>query len=162
MKHLLSAVFAAALTVQTASASEFILGLGYDDITNNTDSGAQALVFELHADPFVDQDGWQFGVGAAAQIDTDSDVFVGLGFYANYDINDRWFAEASFMPGLYKAGSGGSDLGGDILFRSLIGVGYRLSETRSLSLALDHKSNNSFNSVNPGSETLTLRIHQSF
>ena len=92
----------------------------------------------------------------AARLDDDGDGWVGLGVAGKYELGERFVVEASFMPGAYKTGE--TDLGGQLHFRSLIGVGYKLSETTTLSFSIDHLSNGSTQSENPGSDALTLRF----
>ena len=66
------------------------------------------------------------------------------------------------MPGYYDRGSDGTPLGGNIQFRGLVGVGYKISNTQRVSLAIDHKSNAGLEDKNPGSETLVLRYTKRF
>ena len=61
-----------------------------------------------------------------------------------------------------ETGSGGDDLGGHVQFRTLIGVGYRLSTNRRISLAADHLSNAGLKDRNPGRNALLLRYAISF
>lgn len=153
-----------ALTAPTSLfAGEYVLGLGYDDVLDQTGTEAAAFVVEYHFDPFYSGERASYGWGFAGQVDTDSDVFVGFGVHANWAIGSgNWFVEGSFMPGYYDEGSSGTDLGGNVQFRSLIGIGYALTAERKLSLAIDHKSNADIEDRNPGSETLVLRYTVDF
>ena len=60
------------------------------------------------------------------------------------------------MPGLYRTGD--TDLGGSLQFRSLIGAGYELSEDMAVSITIDHLSNGSTQTDNPGSDAVMLRF----
>ena len=79
-----------------------------------------------------------------------------MGVAGKYELGERFVVEASFMPGAYKTGE--TDLGGQLHFRSLIGLGYKLSESTTLSFSIDHLSNGSTQSENPGSDAFTLRF----
>ena len=145
------------------SADEFVFGLGYDDVFDQTDTQSGAFVFEYHANPFYEGSTSAYSFGGAAQVDGDGDVFVGLGVTANWSIGDGpWFVEGSFMPGYYDQGSDGTPLEGNVQFRTLLGLGYSFGGQRSISLSIDHKSNANLEDENPGSETLTLRYTLGF
>ena len=146
----------------TAFAGEVRIGIGFDDVLDQTDTQAAAIVFELHGDRVAGTGALGLHFAGALQADADGDIWAGAGIAATFDLSPQWFAEASFMPGLYSAGSGGTPLNGDIQFRSLIGVGYRISEVWSVGITIDHKSNANLSSPNPGSETLALRFGRSF
>jgi hypothetical protein len=64
------------------------------------------------------------------------------------------------MPGFYSMGD--RDLGGEVHFRSLIGVGWTVSPNGAVVLSLDHISNAGLESENPGTETLTLGYRMAF
>ncbi len=67
-----------------------------------------------------------------------------------------FFAELSFMPGLYAKGDG-PKLGGPLHFRSAIGVGYEFDNGGTLTALFDHRSNGDVLPRNPGLETLSIR-----
>ena len=71
------------------------------------------------------------------------------------------FFEASLMPGFYVQGDG-VDLGGNLQFRSRLGVGVKLSDTAAVSVGYDHRSNADTDRTNPGLEVLSLRFTTSF
>jgi hypothetical protein len=71
------------------------------------------------------------------------------------------FLEASFMPGFYVQGDG-PDLGGALHFRSAIGLGYAFDNGATLTLLYDHRSNGDTQVLNPGLETLGLRVAFTF
>ena len=104
-----------------------------------------------------------YSLAGAGQVDADGDIFVGVRIHAQLSIGEGpWFIEGSVMPGYYDAGTGGSPLGGNLQFRSLIGVGYRLNDHSKVSIAVDHKSNADIENVNPGGETLAVRYSFNF
>ncbi len=160
-------IFASILTLTLATshavAGDFVVGLGVDDVLDQTDTQSGALIIEYHANPFFSGERSAYSLAGAGQIDGDGDVFIGVGVSGIWSIGQGpWFVEGSFMPGYYDAGSGGSELGGNLQFRSLVGVGYRLTDTSRISVAIDHKSNADIEDVNPGSETLAVRYFLDF
>ncbi|GFE49049.1 hypothetical protein So717_08020 [Roseobacter cerasinus] len=151
------------LATSPAFAGDLITGLGVDDVFDQTDTETGALIIEYHADPFYSGQIASYSLAGAGQIDGDGDVFIGVGVSAIWSIGQGpWFVEGSFMPGYYDAGSGGSELGGNLQFRSLIGVGYKLANNSRISIAIDHKSNADIEDINPGSETLAVRYSFDF
>ncbi len=157
MKQYCLSVLAAGCLAAPAMAGDLIVGFGADDAFAQTDASAGALVVEYRARPFYSGKTAEYAIGAAAQVDGDADIWSGIGVTAIWALSDRWFVEGSLMPGYYDMGSDGTDLGGNFQFRSLIGVGYRLDSGGRVSLSVDHKSNASTRSHNPGSETVALR-----
>lgn len=154
---------AAILAATSATAGDIIVGIGQDDVFDQTETSAVAAVLEYHADPFFDGQIASHGFAGAIYADADSDVFLGFGIASIWRLGDGpWFVETSIMPGYYDAGSGGTDLGGNWQFRSLIGLGYRFDGGSRISLALDHKSNADLEEDNPGSETVMLRYRLDF
>ena len=91
-------------------------------------------------------------------------AWLGFGLYQQFDINVGGlpaFAGFSFAPGLYMPGDD-VDLGLPIEFRSGIEFGVRFAEDWQVSLSYDHRSNGDISRVNPGIETLQLRISKAF
>jgi len=125
-------------------------------VTTDVDTNGIGGVVEYHAKEFGSYFGWSANFAGAARLDDDGDGWIGLGVAGKYELGERFVVEASFMPGAYKTGE--TDLGGQLHFRSLIGVGYKLSETTTLSFSIDHLSNGSTQSENPGSDAFTLRL----
>lgn len=142
-------------------AGEIVLGIGLDNLGSSF-SEETVLLLEYHSDP-IRTFGWGtialFGV---VETDADQDVFVGLGVSSRIPIGKRWFGEASLAAGYYDAGADSLDLGGNVQFRTLIGLGFELSENARLSLAVDHLSNASLERVNPGRNAIFLRYFRSF
>lgn len=152
-----------ALSAPAVFAEEYVIGLGYDDVFDQTGTQSAAVLLEYHANPFFSGSRADYSFAVAGQVDTDGDIFIGFGVHAIWSIGQSpWFIESSFMPGFYDQGSRGTPLDGHLQFRSLIGVGYRLTETSRISLAVDHKSNADREDTNPGSETLSLRFTRDF
>ena len=125
-------------------------------VTTDVDTNGIGGVVEYHAKEFGSYFGWSANFAGAARLDDDGDGWIGMGVAGKYELGERFVVEASFMPGAYKTGE--TDLGGQLHFRSLIGVGYKLSETTTLSFSIDHLSNGSTQSENPGSDAFTLRF----
>ena len=89
---------------------------------------------------------------------TDQDrVWVGAGARWEKALTGPFFVEASFMPG-YDTGGNGPDIGGNLQFRSSLGLGYAFDNGATLALAYDHRSNAERRDLNPGLETISLRV----
>ncbi len=71
------------------------------------------------------------------------------------------FIESSLMPGFHLNGDG-PDLGGNLQFRSSLGVGVDFGGDRTLTVAYDHRSNADTDVTNPGMEVLSLRFATAF
>lgn len=95
---------------------------------------------------------------ALAITDTD-DAWLGAG--VKWTSSGLWsgpvFVEASLMPGLHIQGAG-PDIGGALHFRSALGVGYEFGNGTTVTVAYDHRSNADRLELNPGLETLSLRV----
>lgn len=78
------------------------------------------------------------------------------------NISEKWFVEGSLAAGYYDAGSRGMDLGGNVQFRTLAGIGYRVSYRSRISISIDHLSNAGIEDSNPGREAVTVRYGMSF
>ncbi|MCC7321908.1 MAG: acyloxyacyl hydrolase [Rubellimicrobium sp.] len=64
--------------------------------------------------------------------------------------------QVSLMPGIQTMGA--TDVGGPVLFRSSVSLGYRFDSGALVSLVIDHRSNLDLREVNPGVESLALRL----
>ncbi|ABG31933.1 acyloxyacyl hydrolase [Roseobacter denitrificans] len=161
MKFLYISALAIAASTAPACASEIVLGLGTSDVGDSS-SGSPAFQFEYHSNP-VRSYQWGSVAGLALlQLEDDSTIYAGLGLSGIWNLSPNWFAEGSLAAGYYDAGSGGTDLGGNLQFRTLIGLGYRLSSGARISFAVDHLSNAGIESHNPGRETVSVRYGFSF
>jgi hypothetical protein len=132
------AVVNCGIGVSSAKAGELVFGLGQDNIDDDRYSEAFALQLEYHADPIFEYDWGIISVFGVLEVDDDSDIYVVAGVATLWDISASWFVEASLAAGYYDRGSDSLDLGGNIQFRTLIGLGYRLSKKSGLSIALEH------------------------
>jgi len=161
MKHLL-AIGAFVASVSTASAADWVLGVGTSQFhDNNADNGALVSA-EVHSNPFFTGNRFSASFMGVVDAHTSGDVFVGAGLSGLWDFNSQWFVEGSVAPGYFNASSPGNDLGSPFGIRLLLGVGYRLNTGDSLSLAVTHKSNASTASRNPGVNAIHLRYRHSF
>lgn len=146
----------------SAAAGDFVLGLGQSNFDDSDESQPFAVQLEYHTDPFLEYRwGDVSGIGVL-EVDDDSNTYVGAGVAAMWNTGEKWFIEASLAAGYYGPGSDGQDLGGNWHFRSLLGFGYRLSDTRRVSLAIDHLSNAGIEDSNPGRNAIFLRYGVSF
>lgn len=96
-----------------------------------------------------------FGVS----LTTDNDLWVGAGGkWSTERISDSpFFVEVSLMPGIYFSDDG-PDLGFPVQFRGSLGAGINFGDVGSLSVFYDHRSNAHASKVNPGIETLGIRL----
>lgn len=94
---------------------------------------------------------------------TDSqDVWVGLGATHTSRFWDRpsgagGYTQLHFLPGLYAQGKG-PDLGLPLEFRSGAEIGWQGASGLRFGLSYDHRSNGDLSPMNPGLETLQLRV----
>ncbi len=95
---------------------------------------------------------------AGLSIAGDGALWIGLGsVYAIPFAGRRFYVELHFMPGLHIP-NGGFDLGGPIVFRSGIEIGYQDAEGWRYGLAYDHRSHGGLFDRNPGMETVQYRV----
>ena len=157
----LSAAFSLTL-VSDARAGDLVFGIGRDNVDEANASEATNFQFEYHTSP-VRSYSWGTVAGmGVVEYDDDEDFYVGLGLSVLWDATSNIFVEGSLAAGYYDAGGDRPDLGGDVQFRSLIGVGYRISEVSRVSIAIDHLSNAGLEDVNPGRNAVMLRYARSF
>lgn len=146
-------LFAAATLAQEVS-----IEAGY---VANPDVGEDAAIFGLgyrHA-PFYENNRFSAALAANISSTAESDIFVGAGIALRWAWQSGWFLDLSVMPGYYDPGISGNDLGNDLEFRSLFGVGYAFESGQRLSLAVTHKSNAGLDDYNPGADAILLRFH---
>lgn len=159
---LLAPIAAAILIATPVASQQLVVGLGYADFSDGAGNDTVELDIEYHFDPFRDFGRWTLTAGGVLTVDQEGDAFLGAGISSVYDFNEKWFAEFSFMPGLYTDGDRRNDLGNTLEFRSLLAVGRKVTDTAAISLALQHKSNGGLGDDNPGVNTLSLRYHYNF
>lgn len=86
-------------------------------------------------------------------------IWVGAG--AKWTSKDMFggpfFIEASLMPGFYDQGDG-PDIGGALQVRSSLGAGYEFANVVTVLASYDHRSNADTQDLNPGLETIALRV----
>ncbi|GAB4387524.1 acyloxyacyl hydrolase [Albidovulum sp.] len=166
MTRPLAAALAALLVLPPAAAqaADVVIGLGYSDFNDARADDSAILELELHSDPIWHFAGADWSIAGAVVAHARGDVFVGAGPAAIWQMRNRWFVEASVMPGHFDAASGANSLGSDFEIRSLLGIGRAIGEGTSLSLAITHKSNagSSSSGRNPGVNALSLRLRRSF
>ncbi len=143
------------------AASEYVFGIGQDDLDGQA-SEAFAIQLEVHSNPLREYRWGSVSGMVAAQVDEDGDAYLGIGLSTFWNTSDKWFIEGSLAAGYYDEGSGGTDLGGNLQFRTLVGFGYRVSDQARISLAVDHLSNAGIEDVNPGREAIWIRYGRSF
>lgn len=158
-----AAIAALALCPLPAPAQEVILGFGAAlyNVTGDDPTPAQ-IELELHGASMGAILGWDFGLAAAVMLHDNGDRWVGVGVAGTYAFGEDWFVEASVMPGYYHAGTALTELGSDLEFRLLAGVGRDLGGGLGLSMAVSHLSNANSGDFNSGMNALTLRLHRAF
>ena len=119
--------------------------------------GGYGGVIEYHwTDTLVTKPEFSAGWAGAVHNESDDDSWIGFGVSGEYLLSDRMFLEGSFMPGYYSQGA--TDLGGNLHFRSTIGVGMNISDNYAISFALSHWSNGSIERWNPGTDMAMIRL----
>ena len=162
MNKILNLLTISLLMSTPAVADSLVIQVGASDVLDEGDALSAVVGIDYHFDPFITHGRLSTGIGIGAQVDDDGDLFLGIGTAATFVLNEKWFIENSFMPGFYDPGSDGTDLGGNIQFRSILGIGYNVSDETAISLAVQHISNASLDSSNPGNEAITLRYFKRF
>ena len=92
-----------------------------------------------------------------ASLTDEKAAWVGAGFTNTVSMNEDWYLALTFIPGVYHAGND-EDLGGWLMFRSGIEVGYSITEDWQVGLVYDHRSSGDLWLYNPGMETLQIKI----
>ncbi len=160
MKHTMMAAGFLAMILSPAQAADWVIGGGYSDFSGDRAEDAVALTLEVHGAPRWALGAVGVGFGGAFMIDDIGDAWVGVGLSGLAALGDRWFVEASVMPGIYAEGQDRNDLGDTVEFRSLIGLGYVLDRDTRVSVAFDHRSNAGLGDDNPGENTVSLRLRR--
>jgi lipid A 3-O-deacylase len=91
-------------------------------------------------------------------------LWLGYGLYQQFGFNlgqQDYFLGLTFAPGLYIQG-GEVDLGLPLEIRSGFEVGTYINDDWRLSLSYDHRSNGDLVALNPGIETIEIRLSRSF
>lgn len=87
----------------------------------------------------------------------DESFYAFVGLRRPFAFAKRWYVEPSFAFSLYERGEG-KELGGPIEFRSGIELGRTLEKGPRLGLGFFHLSNSSIYDLNPGTNSLLLRV----
>lgn len=141
-----------------ANAGDLVLGLGGSRFSDDGGQNAATFALEYHGSTFGSLGRFDFQPVVAASVDNEGDTWVGVGLATLAPIGGNgWFFEGSFMPGYYHAGDDRNDLGYDLEFRTLIGIGKQINARHSVSVAFDHKSNAHLGDRNPGVNSLSVR-----
>ena len=163
MKHtMITAIVVSLTTLSPAVAAEWVVGAGHSDFSGDRAEDAVALTLEVHGAPRWSLGSVGIGFAGGAMIDDIGDAWVGVGLSGLAALGDRWFVEASVMPGFYEEGQARNDLGDAVEFRSLIGLGYTLDRGTRVSVGFDHRSNAGLGDDNPGVNTFSLRVRRGF
>ena len=159
---LAGALMVATVAATPAAAQEWIFGLGYSSYSRPGAEDSAQVAIEYQHSPFLEKGRLSAGAAGVLSVQTEGDVFVGVGIASKFRFDSNWFIETSVMPGAYFESQPANDLGSTFEIRSLLGVGYEFENGQSMSLAFLHKSNASTAPINPGVNTLLLRWHRQF
>jgi hypothetical protein len=158
----LAAALALALTSGgAAGATELSFGLGYDDLFGKG-SGAATFSLQAASEPLWRLGPIELGLAAAAEADTEGDLWAGAGLTAALPLGGTWRLGASVMPGFYALGDAGDALGSALEFRSRLAVSRAIRPPWRLGLAIEHKSNGGVGEINPGIETIFVVLARPF
>ena len=102
---------ALAITASQSLAQEIIVGAGYTRHNGVLAIDDAAFSLEYKHRPFYDGQRLDFAFGAALSGDMEGDIHAGLGIVGTYDLTNRWFIEASIMPGAYWESISNNTLG---------------------------------------------------
>ena len=161
-RHLAVAATVSVATGSTAAAQAVLFEINKTDVEEMASFEPSGLALEYQTRPFGAWGNLSFGAGVRVSGDDGESLWVGAGLYAEAPLGENWVAEATLMPGFYDPGSLDFDLGGDFEIHSSLGMGYRVSETSRVSLAITHLSNAGTADRNPGRNALALRLRHSF
>jgi lipid A 3-O-deacylase len=142
-------------------AADLVVSFGQSDFVLKGAEDDKIYGAEVHLDPFARWRGAEFSFAAAADVHDTGTFWVGAGVSAVRPFGNGWFVEASLMPGYFEPKQVQQDLGSALEFRSLLGVGRRISNQASISLAVSHKSNAGTAANNPGVNLIRLRLRYS-
>ena len=153
MRYTLTAsIFVMVAATNLGSADTVILGAVRD-----IHRGGYGGTVEYHwTETLAEKPNWSAGWAGAAHNEADNDRWIGFGVSGEYSLNNKLFVEGSFMPGYYSQGT--TDLGGNLHFRSTLGIGMNITETYAVSFALSHWSNGSIERWNPGTDMAMIRL----
>jgi len=99
-----------------------------------------------------------FQPALGVSVTDDNDAWIGFGAtWTGRFAHNRGYVQLHLMPGLYAQGDG-VDLGSPIEFRSGAEIGYEARNGVRVGLSYDHRSNADLESLNPGLETVQLRV----
>lgn len=160
--RLVAAALISLVATNPLQAQELATGIGYSDF--NAPGGRDSIVLsaEWSQAPFRRFLGGDLSWSFAIDMQTQGDAYAGAGLRLRWVLGRNGFVDAGLMPGLFHPGSAGNNLGGALHFRSLLGLGWRLSDKDAVSLALTHKSNARLKPVNPGLDAVMVRWHRKF
>lgn len=151
------------LSATAAHAADWVVGLGTTEFSRDGASDAAIATLELHATPRARAGPFNIALAAGIEVDAEGDYWIGAGVSARAPIrNSRWVFELSLMPGFYDDAIAENDLGGNLQFRSLVGLGFRLDNGSVVSIAASHKSNAGLSGENPGANAIMLRFGRPF
>lgn len=150
------------LVASPAAANDLVFGFGTTVDSGGGRSESSIVQLELHSGPIWHLGRADLAVAGAIDLHDNRQYWAGGGLAALWPMQNRWFIEASVMPGYFGGRGVLADLGSHFEIRSLLGVGRQINDRLSLSLAAAHKSNASTATRNPGVNMIELRTRWSF
>lgn len=164
MKTVLHLTIMAGMIAVTAPAvaQELIVGVGQTQFFDELSTDSALVSLEYRHSPFYERGRIDVALAAVAVAHSSGDIFLGGGLSARYALHQRWFLEASVMPGAYRENEEANDLGSTFEIRSQLALGYTLKSGNRISVGIAHKSNASTANSNPGVNTVSARWHYAF
>ena len=98
-----------------------------------------------------------FQPAIGASLTSRGDAWFGVGATWTAKLGSGFYTQLHLMPGVYAQGSG-PDLGHTIEFRSGAEIGYQNRKGVRFGISYDHRSNADMSSLNPGLETIQIRM----
>lgn len=126
--------------------------------------GGKRMGEEVRLTHYFDKDFYHFHPLVDFSVTDQGGTWLGAGIYVEGEYQTSkgsLFLGASFAPGLYFKGRE-MDLGYPLEFRSGIEAGFKTDSGYRISISYDHRSNARIKKLNPGMETIQLRIGKHF
>jgi|GEM_PF-6839726 len=146
----------AAVSNCSHAAEKVAFGVGQFDFLDDEDS------LEIRAEYRFDKS-ITYNIKPFIGLQTTTDkAFHGLiGIYKDIQLTDKIDITPSLGTGIYTNGRG-PDLNSFIQFRSMIEIGYNITEEYKISIGASHTSNAGFGAGNSGAESAILYIHRAW
>ena len=143
-----------AFSPHSFAGGKIALGIGEFDVFDIEDS------LEMRAEYRFDKNiAYQIKPFIGLQTTTDKAFHGLIGLYKDIKLTDKLDFTPSLGAGIYTNGHG-PDLNSLVQFRTMIELGYNVTEQYKLSFGISHTSNAGFGAGNSGAESAILYIHR--